>query len=162
MNNYFLDLNVFLYKDVLYTTKSNLERIIYLFGELKINLIVPKIIKVSIIDTTIFGVIDYNVTVGNNSFLKKINLLKDSNRNFILLTGNFYFITTLFSFIFSLKRFELIYIGSISNSYFYAERKFIHILKYFISLFLEFFSFLLASKIYSAGGNFPNKFLSLL
>ena len=71
MNNYFIDLNVFAYQNIFYTESSNIERINYLFGEININLIVPKIIEVSEIDHIFLKEINYNVIEAGNSVSKK-------------------------------------------------------------------------------------------
>ena len=58
-----------------------------------------------------------------NENAEKKKIVKESTNNFILLTANFFFITSLVSIIFAFKRFKLIYVGSISNSYLYSRQK---------------------------------------
>lgn len=157
MNNYFIDLNVFAHQNIFYTESSNIERINYLFGEININLIVPKIIEVSEIDHIFLKEINYNVIEAGNSVSQKKKIVKESDSNFILLTANLFFITSLVSIIFAFKRFKLIYVGSISNSYFYSKYSLTNIIKYLLALITEFICFLFATKIYAAGGNLPNK-----
>ncbi len=166
MNNYFIDLNVISYKNNLYTDCSNLERIEYLFGRKKINLIVPNVVKVSEVNLANYKKIELNVLEVNQGFfkdlIKKRRIIRSSKDNFLLMTGNLFFLNSLLSFVISFKRFKLIYIGSISNSYYFSENTIILKTKYLFSLFLEFFSFLIATRIYSAGGGLPNTFFYYL
>lgn len=156
MNNYFIDLNVFSHNNIFYTESSNIERINYLFGETSINLIVPQIFEVSEIDHVFLKEINFNVIEAGNIVSKK-KIVKESTNNFILLTANLFFITSLVSIIFAFKRFNLIYVGSISNSYFYSKYSLKNIVKYLLALITEFICFLFAAEIYAAGGNLPNK-----